>query len=139
MSNLLTPPRVGPASVLLPGAACGWDPAHAGIRTQCPRHQLAMSTSTSCPIPGGRDRLPDCCSTTPGGTLFATTPGGTRIIYDQKFLLECKNSPVNRTPPCYLPQIPGVTAPPQAPLAKLEELKKQKLKRSQVRRPDREY
>lgn len=39
---------------------------------------LAMSTSTSCPIPGGRDRLPDCYSTTPGGTLYATTPGGQR-------------------------------------------------------------
>lgn len=37
---------------------------------------LAMSTFTSCPIPGGRDRLPDCYSTTPGGTLYATTPGG---------------------------------------------------------------
>lgn len=35
-----------------------------------------MSTFTSCPIPGGRDRLPDCYSTTPGGTLYATTPGG---------------------------------------------------------------
>ncbi|XP_046315993.1 eukaryotic translation initiation factor 4E-binding protein 3 isoform X1 [Marmota monax] len=37
-----------------------------------------MSTSTSCPIPGGRERLPDCYSTTPGGTLYATTPGGQR-------------------------------------------------------------
>ncbi|KFM08071.1 Eukaryotic translation initiation factor 4E-binding protein 3, partial [Pygoscelis adeliae] len=35
---------------------------------------------------------------------------GTRIIYDRKFLLECKNSPVARTPPCCLPQIPGVTS-----------------------------
>ncbi|XP_028908905.1 eukaryotic translation initiation factor 4E-binding protein 3 isoform X2 [Ornithorhynchus anatinus] len=84
-----------------------------------------MSASTSCPIPGGRDRGPDCYSTTPGGTLYATTPGGTRIIYDRKFLLECKNSPIARTPPCCLPQIPGVTTPPQAPLSKLEELKEQ--------------
>ncbi|EPY89859.1 eukaryotic translation initiation factor 4E-binding protein 3 [Camelus ferus] len=109
-----------------------------------------MSTSTSCPIPGGRDQLPDCYSTTPGGTLYATTPGGqragpgstgggqasvsvaglgwagTRIIYDRKFLLECKNSPIARTPPCCLPQIPGVTTPPTAPPSKLEELKEQK-------------
>ncbi|XP_049729788.1 eukaryotic translation initiation factor 4E-binding protein 3 [Elephas maximus indicus] len=84
-----------------------------------------MSTSTSCPIPGGLDRLPDCYGTTPGGTLYATTPGGTRIIYDRKFLLECKNSPIARTPPCCLPQIPGVTTP-TAPLSKLEELKEQK-------------
>ncbi|KAF6080429.1 ankyrin repeat and KH domain containing 1 [Phyllostomus discolor] len=84
-----------------------------------------MSTSTSCPIPGGRDRLPDCYSTTPGGTLYATTPGGTRIIYERKFLLECKNSPIARTPPCCLPQIPGVTTP-TAPLSKLVEVKEQK-------------
>ncbi|XP_006923087.1 eukaryotic translation initiation factor 4E-binding protein 3 [Pteropus alecto] len=84
-----------------------------------------MSTSTSCPIPGGRDRLPDCYSTTPGGTLYATTPGGTRIIYDRKFLLECKNSPIARTPPCCLPQIPGVTTPTVL-RSKLEELKEQK-------------
>ncbi|XP_047410682.1 eukaryotic translation initiation factor 4E-binding protein 3 isoform X1 [Sciurus carolinensis] len=37
-----------------------------------------MSTSTSCPIPRGREQLPDCYSTTPGGTLYATTPGGQR-------------------------------------------------------------
>ncbi|XP_044520489.1 eukaryotic translation initiation factor 4E-binding protein 3 isoform X1 [Gracilinanus agilis] len=85
-----------------------------------------MSVSTNCPVPGGQGRLLDCYSTTPGGTLYATTPGGTRIIYDRKFLLECKNSPIARTPPCYLPHIPGVTVPPQAPLAKLEDLKEQK-------------
>uniref|UniRef100_A0A8C2YK87 Eukaryotic translation initiation factor 4E binding protein 3 n=1 Tax=Chinchilla lanigera TaxID=34839 RepID=A0A8C2YK87_CHILA len=84
-----------------------------------------MSTSTSCPIPGGRNRLPDCYSSTPGGTLYATTPGGTRIIYDRKFLLECKNSPIARTPPCCLPQIPEVTIP-TVPPSKLELLKEQK-------------
>ncbi|MBZ3886754.1 Eukaryotic translation initiation factor 4E-binding protein 3 [Sciurus carolinensis] len=84
-----------------------------------------MSTSTSCPIPRGREQLPDCYSTTPGGTLYATTPGGTRIIYDRKFLLECKNSPIARTPPGCLPQIPGVTTPPALP-SKLELLKEQK-------------
>mgnify|MGYP002338419745 CR=1 FL=1 len=51
---------------------------------------------------------------------------GTRIIYDLKFLLECKNSPTARRPPCCLPQIPGVTAPPTAPPPKLEELTEQK-------------
>lgn len=51
---------------------------------------------------------------------------GTRTIYDRKFLLECKNSPIARTPPCCLPQIPGVTTPPTAPPFKLEELKEQK-------------
>uniref|UniRef100_A0A8D0HG32 Eukaryotic translation initiation factor 4E binding protein 3 n=1 Tax=Sphenodon punctatus TaxID=8508 RepID=A0A8D0HG32_SPHPU len=49
----------------------------------------------------------------------------TRIIYDRKFLLECKNSPIARTPPCYLPQIPGVTSPLHTALSKLEDLKEQ--------------
>ena len=48
---------------------------------------------------------------------------GTRIIFDRKFLLECKNSPVARTPPCCLPQIPGVTSLAQSSLVKLEEPK----------------
>uniref|UniRef100_F6V7K2 Eukaryotic translation initiation factor 4E binding protein 1 n=1 Tax=Ornithorhynchus anatinus TaxID=9258 RepID=F6V7K2_ORNAN len=37
--------------------------------------------------------------------------GGTRIIYDRKFLMECRNSPVAKTPPRDLPRIPGVTSP----------------------------
>ncbi|TFK14742.1 homeobox protein Hox-D10 [Platysternon megacephalum] len=86
----------------------------------------AASTTSSCPIPGGRDPgSPDGYSCTPGGTLYSTTPGGTRIIYDRKFLLECKNSPVARTPPCYLSHIPGITSPPHAALSKLEDLKEQ--------------
>uniref|UniRef100_A0A8C0W310 Eukaryotic translation initiation factor 4E-binding protein 1 n=1 Tax=Castor canadensis TaxID=51338 RepID=A0A8C0W310_CASCN len=36
---------------------------------------------------------------------------GTRIIYDRKFLMECRNSPVAKTPPRDLPTIPGVTSP----------------------------
>ncbi|NXC51317.1 4EBP2 protein, partial [Penelope pileata] len=36
---------------------------------------------------------------------------GTRIIYDRKFLLERRNSPMAQTPPCHLPNIPGVTSP----------------------------
>ncbi|KPP69911.1 eukaryotic translation initiation factor 4E-binding protein 1-like [Scleropages formosus] len=58
--------------------------------------------------------LPQDYCTTPGGTLFSTTPGGTRIIYDRKFLLDCRSSPVARTPPRCLPDIPGVTSPPSA-------------------------
>uniref|UniRef100_A0A8C4UN01 Eukaryotic translation initiation factor 4E binding protein 1 n=1 Tax=Falco tinnunculus TaxID=100819 RepID=A0A8C4UN01_FALTI len=38
-------------------------------------------------------------------------PTGTRIIYDRKFLMECRNSPVAKTPPSDLPDIPGVTSP----------------------------
>ncbi|NXE92997.1 4EBP2 protein, partial [Menura novaehollandiae] len=55
-------------------------------------------------------QLPADYCTTPGGTLFSTTPGGTRIIYDRKFLLDRRNSPMAQTPPCHLPNIPGVTS-----------------------------
>jgi len=92
-----------------------------------------MSTDTkqvkSCPIPTrvltlkDWSQLPDLYSQTPGGTLFSTTPGGTRIIYDRKFLLDCRNSPIARTPPCCLPQIPGVTVPSLH--GKLQDLKEE--------------
>uniref|UniRef100_A0A8C5UCH4 Eukaryotic translation initiation factor 4E binding protein 1 n=1 Tax=Malurus cyaneus samueli TaxID=2593467 RepID=A0A8C5UCH4_9PASS len=72
----------------------------------------------SCPVPVPCLALPDGAplppgdySTTPGGTVFGTTPGGTRIIYDRKFLMECRNSPIAKTPPSDLPDIPGVTSP----------------------------
>ncbi|XP_077399092.1 eukaryotic translation initiation factor 4E-binding protein 1-like [Vanacampus margaritifer] len=54
--------------------------------------------------------MPHEYSMTPGGTVFSTTPGGTRIIYDRKFLLQCRTSPLANTPP-KLPNIPGVTRP----------------------------
>lgn len=50
---------------------------------------------------------------------------GTRIIYDRKFLLDCRNSPLARTPPCCLPQIPGVTVPATHPVGKLQDLKEE--------------
>ncbi|NWS76010.1 4EBP3 protein, partial [Crotophaga sulcirostris] len=85
-----------------------------------------VGTAASCPIPGSpRLPIPEGYSSTLGGTVYSTTPGGTRIIYDRKFLLECKNSPVARTPPCCLPQIPGVTSLAQCSHVKLEELKEQ--------------
>lgn len=50
------------------------------------------------------------------GYFFSSFPvssqKGTRIIYDRKFLLECRRSPVAKTPPRGLPNIPGVTSPP---------------------------
>jgi len=53
-------------------------------------------------------QLPSRYSETPGGTIFSTTPGGTRIIYERKFLLDMKSSPLSQTP-TKLPIIPGVT------------------------------
>lgn len=89
------------------------------------------NANKSCPIPTkihtlkDWSELPNCYSQTPGGTLFSTTPGGTRIIYDRKFLLDCRNSPIAKTPPCCLPQIPGVTVPANHPCGKLQDLKEE--------------
>ncbi|XP_071808597.1 eukaryotic translation initiation factor 4E-binding protein 2-like [Asterias amurensis] len=55
------------------------------------------------------NQMPADYSTTPGGTVFGTTPGGTRIIYERQFLLNLRDSPLARTPPVNLPIIPGVT------------------------------
>jgi len=52
--------------------------------------------------------MPSNYSETPGGTMFSTTPGGTRIIYDRSFLMACRNSPLAKSPP-KLPKIPGIT------------------------------
>ncbi|KAK2827088.1 hypothetical protein Q7C36_018014 [Tachysurus vachellii] len=87
----------------------------------------SCDASSSCPIPRRASlpqsfaSLPGSYSQTPGGTVFSTTPGGTRIIYDRNFLLECRNSPIARTPPCCLPHIPGVTMLSAHPLDKLLE------------------
>nr|CAB3263062.1 uncharacterized protein LOC100187288 [Phallusia mammillata] len=70
--------------------------------------------------------LPHDYGTTPGGTLFSTTPGGTRIIYDRSFLLKCRASPMSNTPPSNLPDIPGVTSPDKSPskvIGRIEEEK----------------
>ncbi|CAG5121582.1 unnamed protein product [Candidula unifasciata] len=54
-------------------------------------------------------QLPSDYSTTPGGTLFSTTPGGTRIVYDRTRLMQLRNSPLARSPPANMAQIPGIT------------------------------
>uniref|UniRef100_A0A8D2K608 Eukaryotic translation initiation factor 4E binding protein 1 n=1 Tax=Theropithecus gelada TaxID=9565 RepID=A0A8D2K608_THEGE len=51
------------------------------------------------------------CRVAGGWALFSTTRGGTQIFYDRKFLLDCLNSPMAQTPPCHLPNIPGVSSP----------------------------
>lgn len=55
--------------------------------------------------------MPSDYGTTPGGTMFAHTPGGTRIVYERAFLMQMRQSPLARTPPANLPVIPGVTVP----------------------------
>lgn len=62
-------------------------------------------------IPGrdGEYLDPRSLSTTPGGTIFGTTPGGTRIVYDRAALMALASSPLAKTPPSGMPHIPGVT------------------------------
>ena len=59
------------------------------------------------------DSLSVCfiCSTTPGGSIFSTTPGGTRIYYDRDTMLLYKNSPIAQSPPTDMVCRPGVTCP----------------------------
>jgi hypothetical protein len=58
-----------------------------------------------------QSQLPSDYSATPGGMFFSTTPGGTRIIYDRDFLMQCRHSPLALSPPANLTHIPGVTEP----------------------------
>jgi len=54
--------------------------------------------------------VPDNFSTSAGGTIFSTTPGGTRIVYDRVMMMQLKQSPLSQTPPSNgLASIPGVT------------------------------
>ncbi|XP_048844193.1 eukaryotic translation initiation factor 4E-binding protein 2 [Brienomyrus brachyistius] len=75
------------------------------------QHSESRAIPTRTVLISDTTQLPHDYCTTPGGTLFSTTPGGTRIIYDRKFLLDRRNSPVAQTPPARLPAIPGVTSP----------------------------
>jgi len=80
--------------------------------------QTTTTTATGIAIPSRDGYLsfdPKTLSTTPGGTIYATTPGGTRIVYDRNALLLMRNSPFSNTPPRDLPVIPGVTSPINPP------------------------
>ncbi|XP_055597803.1 eukaryotic translation initiation factor 4E-binding protein [Uranotaenia lowii] len=64
--------------------------------------------------------LPDLYSSTPGGTMYSTTPGGTRIVYERAFMMNLKNSPLSRTPPTNLHNLPHNilrNSPGKAPVA----------------------
>ena len=56
--------------------------------------------------------LPKDVCQTPGGTLFGTTPGGSKIVYDRLYLLKVRDSPASHTPPVQLSVVPGVTLMP---------------------------
>lgn len=81
------------------------------MAARSPDHKVTSSRSipTRRVVINDASQLPIDYSSTPGGTIFSTTPGGSRIIYDRSFLMQMRNSPVARTPPKNLPVIPGVT------------------------------
>lgn len=81
------------------------------MSTGCQKTTAKSIPSTRTVSITDADHMPQDYCSTPGGTAFSTTPGGTRIIYDRKFLLGCRSSPVAKTPPRGLPDIPGVTSP----------------------------
>eukprot|EP01104_Vermistella_antarctica_P017027 TRINITY_DN5953_c0_g6_i1.p3 TRINITY_DN5953_c0_g6~~TRINITY_DN5953_c0_g6_i1.p3 ORF type:complete len:103 (+),score=8.92 TRINITY_DN5953_c0_g6_i1:369-677(+) len=72
---------------------------------------MSNPLSTGIPIPGRTNQYfdPRDLSQTPGGTIFGTTPGGTKIVYDRTALMYIRNSPMARTPPANFNHIPGVT------------------------------
>ncbi|XP_075260396.1 eukaryotic translation initiation factor 4E-binding protein 3-like isoform X1 [Convolutriloba macropyga] len=68
----------------------------------------ASAQSTAIPIRYFKDEseLPNNVSYSLGGTIYGTTPGGTRIIYSRDTLMRCKDSPLAKTPPKFLNDIP---------------------------------
>ncbi|XP_063723586.1 eukaryotic translation initiation factor 4E-1A-binding protein homolog [Symsagittifera roscoffensis] len=64
--------------------------------------------STAIPIRYFKDEseLPQNVSYSLGGTIYGTTPGGTRIIYSRDSLMRYKDSPHAKTPPQFLNDIP---------------------------------
>jgi hypothetical protein len=55
-------------------------------------------------------QIPRDIAATPNGTIYCTTPGGTRIVYDRSLLLKLSCSPMTKTPPKNMKLIPGLTS-----------------------------
>jgi len=75
---------------------------------------MAIPSRVKNPVTGQMIPL----SSTPGGSIFGTTPGGTRIQYDRHSLLGYKNSPLSKSP-AFLPQSiisAGVTTESAVPI-----------------------
>eukprot|EP01105_Mastigella_eilhardi_P015304 TRINITY_DN3494_c0_g1_i1.p1 TRINITY_DN3494_c0_g1~~TRINITY_DN3494_c0_g1_i1.p1 ORF type:complete len:124 (+),score=30.02 TRINITY_DN3494_c0_g1_i1:234-605(+) len=51
-----------------------------------------------------------------GGTIYGTTPGGTKFVYDRQTLLNLRMSPLSKTPPVGMANVSCVTrnTPPAA-------------------------
>ncbi|KAJ1962931.1 Eukaryotic translation initiation factor 4E-binding protein 2, partial [Dimargaris xerosporica] len=73
-------------------------------------HHTTEARSIPVRRAGPNDPVPLDYGTTPGGTIFSTTPRGTRIVYDRNQLLALSNSPLAQTPPARMNSIPGITS-----------------------------
>jgi len=97
--------------------------------TQCqliPSRRVVITNDSS---------LPADYSSTPGGTLFSTTPGGTRIVYERQLLMQLRNSPMAKTPPRNIQYFPGMSPTKQSGLC--ENNNTQKIKERKTSSPDR--
>ncbi|EGC28691.1 hypothetical protein DICPUDRAFT_159841 [Dictyostelium purpureum] len=63
------------------------------------------STTKAIPVTLKDPRNDINFSTSIGGTIYGTTPGGTKIVYDRNTLLQYRNSPLSKTPPPQLAHI----------------------------------
>ena len=69
-----------------------------------------MSNPRSIPAGSRPQWIPDPrdLSETPGGTLYAMTPGGTKITYNREMLLMLQQSPLSKSP-MNLSAFPGLS------------------------------
>lgn len=81
-----------------PSAAMSVSSASSGAK---PAAAQAMQIPSRMKNPATGQFIP--LSSTPGGSLYGTTPGGTRIQYDRSVLLGYRNSPLSKSP-AMLPQ-----------------------------------
>jgi hypothetical protein len=74
------------------------------------RKLLPMSSNIDIPakLRAAHPNLVDV-SESVGGTLYGTTPGGTRIVYKREDLMQLSKSPLARSRPEGMPEVPGVT------------------------------
>ena len=82
------------------------------------------SQSNSIPISSNKpdEKVYVDLSQSVGGTIYATTPGGTRYKYKRNEMMNLRFSPLAKTPPVNLPVIPGVTkksVESESPIVKL--------------------
>lgn len=75
--------------------------------------------------------MPMNYSSTPGGTLYGTTPGGSKIIYERNFMKSLAHSPFSQTPPKNIPYC-LVRGAPRTPFRKCVPSPKAEAKKIQL-------